>query len=78
MNYNRIYAFHPKKEQFLPLPFLRPPILWHVGYGCTFFSLKLLQHLNELDDFIILSVFIKNEFKGKKEEVLGILNLVLL
>lgn len=42
-----------------------------------YFLWNFLQHLNELDDFIILSVFIKNEFKGKKEEVLGILNLVL-
>lgn len=28
-------------KPFLPLPIFRPPLLWHVGCGCTLFSLRL-------------------------------------
>ena len=72
MNYNWIYIFHPKKGQFLPLHFLRPPILWHVRYGCILFSLKLPTALKWIRWFHNPTVFsLKMNLKKKKKRSSG-------
>lgn len=68
VNHNRIYTFHPRR--FLGRVYLG---VWNAT--AHYFLCNLLQHLNELDHFIILPFF---SLKMDLKKVLETLNLVLL